>query len=67
MKTTFTIPTISCHHCLMSIQRELKFVDGVTYIEGNVGSQTVLVEYTSDAALEKARAALAEAGYAPTN
>ncbi len=67
MQKTFTIPTISCNHCLMSIKRELKFVDGVDYIDGNVEARTVLVSYTSDAALDQARAALAEAGYAPTN
>jgi copper chaperone CopZ len=67
MQTTFSIPTITCHHCLMSIKRELKFVDGVEYVEGDVAAKTVLVTYESDAALERARAMLAEAGYAPTN
>ncbi len=67
MQKTFFIPTISCNHCLMSIKRELKFVDGVDYVDGNVEAKTVLVSYTSDAALDQARAALAEAGYAPTN
>ncbi len=67
MKKTFTIPTITCHHCLMSIKRELSFVDGVHYLEGNVESKTVMVEYADDAALNHARAVLAEAGYAPTN
>ncbi|RUA17059.1 MAG: hypothetical protein DSY55_02820, partial [Clostridia bacterium] len=42
MKKTFSIPTITCKHCLMSIKRELKFVDGVEYVDGNVGAKTVL-------------------------
>ena len=67
MQKTFTIPTITCNHCLMSIKRELKFVDGVDYVDGNVEAKTVLVTYTDDATLDQARAALAEAGYAPTN
>jgi len=67
MQKTFSIPTITCNHCLMSIKRELKFVDGVDYVDGNVGDKTVLVAYTSDAALDQARSALAEAGYAPAN
>jgi copper chaperone len=67
MQKTFTIPTITCNHCLMSIKRELKFVDGVDYVDGNVEAKTVLVTYSSDAALDQARAALADAGYAPTN
>jgi len=67
MKKTFTIPNISCGHCLMSIQRELKFVDGVDYLDGNIEGRSVLVEYTDAASLDVARAALAEANYAPSN
>ncbi|RME83472.1 MAG: copper chaperone [Caldilineae bacterium] len=67
MKKTFTIPTISCEHCLKSIERELKFVDGVEYVQGNIEAKTVMVDYSSEAALEAARAQLAEAGYAPSN
>ena len=51
----------------MSIKRELNFVDGVDYIDGNVEARTALVEYTDEAALDSARAALGEAGYAPAN
>jgi len=65
MQMTFSIPTISCHHCLMSIQRELKFVEGVEYIAGDVKTKTVQVSYTDAAALDRARTMLAEAGYAP--
>ena len=67
MKKTFTIPNISCEHCLKSIDRELKYVDGVDYIDGNVEAKTVLVEYSDDAALDRARSALAEANYPPSN
>ena len=67
MQKTFAIPTISCNHCLMSIERELKYVDGADYVDGNVEARTVLVSYANDTALDQARAALAEAGYAPTN
>ena len=48
MKKTLSIPTISCGHCLMSIKRELGFVDGVDYIDGNVDAKTVLVEYSDE-------------------
>ena len=67
MKKTLTIPNISCNHCTMSIKRELNFVDGIDYIDGNVEGKTVLVEYTDESALDNARAMLGEAGYAPTN
>ncbi len=67
MQKTLSIPTITCKHCLMSIKRELKFVDGVEYIDGDIGAKTVLVTYSSDAALNQARSLLGEAGYAPSN
>jgi len=67
MNKTFSIPSISCNHCLNSVKRELSFVDGVDYIDGNVDAKTVLVEYNDEPALGSAREMLAEAGYAPTN
>lgn len=67
MKKTLTIPTISCGHCLKTIERELKFVEGVEYIQGSIETRAVMVDYASEEALVKARAALNEAGYAPAN
>ncbi|MCX7853855.1 MAG: heavy-metal-associated domain-containing protein [Caldilineales bacterium] len=67
MQKTLTIPTISCAHCLKTIERELTFVEGVRYVQGSIETRAVLVEYTDEQALAKARAVLAEAGYAPTN
>ena len=67
MKKTLTIPTITCGHCLKSIERELHFAEGVEYVQGNIDSKAVMVEYTDDVALNQARTVLTEAGYAPTN
>ncbi len=67
MQTILHIPSISCHHCLHSIRRELSYVNGVEYVDGDVKAKTVVVTFTDEAALDQARAALAEAGYAPTN
>ena len=67
MKKTLTIHTISCGHCLKTIERELKFVEGVEYIQGSIETRAVMVDYASEEALIKARAALQEAGYAPAN
>lgn len=67
MNKTLTIPAISCQHCLKTIERELKLVDGVEYKQGSVETKAVLVDYSDDAALSAARAALIEAGYTPTN
>jgi len=65
MNKTLSIPSISCGHCLKSIERELGFVDGVVYVSGDSGSKTVQVEYDNDGALDRARVALGEIGFAP--
>jgi len=67
MQKTFSIPTITCKHCLMSIKRELKFVDGVEYVGGDIAAKTIIVQFNNEAALDQARLALAEAGYAPVD
>ena len=67
MNKTLTIPAISCGHCLKTIERELKLVDGIEYVQGSIDTRAVLVDYSSEQALAAARVALIEAGYAPTN
>ncbi len=67
MNKTLTIPAISCQHCLKTIERELKLVDGVEYKQGSTETKAVLIDYSDEASLAAARAALIEAGYAPTN
>lgn len=67
MQKTLVIPSISCAHCLKTIERELKAIEGVQYLQGNIETRAVLVDYTDEQALAKARAILTEAGYAPTN
>jgi len=32
---TFSIPSISCGHCVMSIKNELNEIQGVSNVEGN--------------------------------
>ena len=67
MDTVFDIPAISCGHCLRSIERELGFVDGVEYVEGDVETRKVRVSYVDESALDSARTALAEIGFAPSD
>jgi copper chaperone CopZ len=65
MNKVLNIPTISCGHCLKSIERELGFVEGVEYLDGDATAKTVKVEYRDDAALAGACATLAEIGFEP--
>ena len=62
-KQTFTIPNISCGHCVMSIQNELSELAGVSTVDGNPGTKTVTVEWDSPATVDKIKDALKEINY----
>lgn len=64
---TYTVPNISCGHCVMTIERELKFVDGVQSVKADEATRAVLVEVDSDAVLPAVEAMLAEIGYPASN
>ena len=40
-KKTFSIPNISCGHCVMSIKNELGELEGVKSVEGNPESKSI--------------------------
>ncbi len=64
MKTvTLDIPSINCHHCVMTIRRESGFVDGVEFVEGDVEGKMATFQVASDEALSALKTTLAEAGY----
>jgi len=60
---TFSVPKISCNHCVMTIKRELSALSGVTGVEGDVARKQVTVTYKTDADLAKVRETMAEIGY----
>jgi copper chaperone len=62
-KTTFTIPNISCGHCVMSIKNELAELEGVSAVEGNPELKSVTVAWEAPATLEGIKALLREINY----
>lgn len=60
---TFNIPNISCGHCTMAIENELKEVAGIGDVQGNIAEKTVVVQWQAPATLEKIRATLKEINY----
>lgn len=62
-KETFSIPAISCGHCVMSIKRELSCLAGVKSVDGNPAAKTVTVEWDEPATRQKIRETLAEINY----
>jgi copper chaperone len=62
-KETFSIPNISCGHCVMAIKNELTAIEGVKTVDGNQASKTISVEWEAPATREKITTALKEINY----
>ena len=45
---TYEVPAISCGHCTATIERELKFVDGVQGVKAELETKRVTVEVEND-------------------
>ena len=59
---TYTVPTIHCEHCEMSIREEVSEVEGVDAVAVDLDAKLVTV--TGDGLDDEAlRAAIVEAGY----
>lgn len=65
-KQTFSIPNISCGHCVMSIKNELSDLEGVSTVEGNPDNKTITVEWELPATVNNIRAKLNEINYPAT-
>ena len=62
-KKTFSIPNISCGHCVMSIKNELSELDGVTSVEGNPETKSIDVEWNAPITEDKLKETLKEINY----
>ena len=60
---TFTIPNISCGHCTMAIENELKELDGIVTVESDIGQKTVTVQWQAPITREKIIDTLKEINY----
>ena len=63
MKQTFTVPHISCGHCVRSIKNELSELDWVTAVDGNPDAKTITVEWKDPLTEEEIRNRLASINY----
>ena len=62
-KETFTIPNISCGHCVNAIKDELSEMEGVKSVEGSPEAKTVDIEWEDPASLDKIKSTLIEINY----
>jgi copper chaperone CopZ len=64
---TFTIPSISCGHCVHTITTELMSITGVKKVTGDEQTKKVVVEFDLPATIEIMRDVLTEINYEPSN
>ena len=62
-KKTFTVPNISCGHCVMSIKNELSELEGVKSVEGNPEAKSIDVEWNAPITEDKIKETLKEINY----
>ncbi len=62
-RTTFHIPNISCHHCVMTIKNEISEIEGVSSVEGDPSKKEIVVEWDSPADIDKIKDKLKEINY----
>lgn len=61
MTTTYSVPGISCDHCVHAITNEVDKLEGVRAVRVDLATKTVTVD--GDVAETTVRAAIDEAGY----
>jgi copper chaperone len=64
---TFSVPNISCGHCVMTIKRELSELDGVTSVEADAGTKKVAVAWEAPATWDSIKSLLSEINYPPAD
>jgi copper chaperone len=62
---TFSVPNISCNHCVMTIKRELGELAGVSSVAADAETKNVTVEWELPANWEAIASLLTEINYPP--
>jgi copper chaperone CopZ len=59
----YQIPAIHCHHCQMTIEREVGELEGVQAVSVSVDARQATIEYAPPASPPAIESFLAEIGY----
>jgi len=65
-KKAFSIPNISCGHCVNAIKTELIELDGISKVEGDIEGKSVEVEWGTPASEDIIKNKLSEINYPAT-
>jgi copper chaperone len=64
-KVTYSIPNISCDHCVHTIKTELEQLEGVIHVDASQVTKEVNIEFQPPANEQQIRELLAEINYPP--
>lgn len=64
---TYTIPNISCNHCVHTITTEISEIAGVKTVTANKDSKQTVITFDAPATEEVIVATLKEINYPPSN
>lgn len=62
---SYTVPSISCLHCIHTIQSEVGRLSGVRQVEADLATKKVSVAFDAPATEEQILSLLKEINYAP--
>jgi copper chaperone CopZ len=62
---TYTIPNISCNHCVHTIKTEVSDLEGVKSVDANAQSKQTVITFDAPASEEKIIELLKEINYPP--
>jgi len=62
-KATYTVPNISCMHCVHTIKTELSELEGVSNVDADKDTKQVIVSYDTPATDAKIKGLLKEINY----
>lgn len=62
-KVTYSVPNISCMHCVHTIQSELTELEGVSTVAANAAAKQVEVTFEQPASEESIKALLKQINY----
>jgi copper chaperone len=60
---TYSVPNISCGHCVHTIQTEVVELEGVKEVRANAETKNVVVTFDAPASEDQIKALLAEINY----
>ena len=62
-KVTYTIPNISCNHCVHTIKLEIGEIEGVVAVEASSDTKQATITFEEPATEEKIKRTLEEINY----